>query len=174
MKKIGCALEQAARAMMRFGEGISIWYGFIDEVRLRWPMERHGLRQKDVLGSDRMSVPRWYRICSPKVRDLLLILKSEGRAVCGLIAFLDHLRDYLNIAFDLKMDHFERVRLCSKVANFQCLWRHWIFENTGGTKATVDRSCVSLPAFRDLYISCHDMVNKIGIIHEKNKDELDA
>lgn len=79
VKKYGCALEQKARPRMRFGKGFIIAFAHLKTVRERWSLLEHGLLKTDVDMADRMSVPRWYRICDPRVRRKLLVLKSRGR-----------------------------------------------------------------------------------------------
>lgn len=155
------------RPTMRFGEDFTIHYRFLEMVRTDWAFTDHGLLHTDILCADRMNVPRWYRICDPRITPLLLELGADGHQVDGLLKFLELLRCYLDICFNLKISHAERVEKCGFLANTLCRWRHWLYQKLG-TGAAVNRNSITMQAFRDMYISIHSMVNGIGACYEKN------
>jgi hypothetical protein len=85
----------------------------------------------------------------------------------GTIVFLEVGREYLDAAFNLKISHADRVEKCSFVVNFMLLWRHYLY--TKNRKAAdVSLGSISLPAFRDVLISCHNIVGTMAIFRDNH------
>lgn len=75
-------MEQAARHL-QFGRDWFVHFELLEEVRKSNPYDEHGLRLRDITTADAMNVPRWYRICNPKLDKFLDMMENEGKAVKG-------------------------------------------------------------------------------------------